>query len=57
VGFAPADHPKIVVAVLVEQAGHGGTYAAPIAKRIIERYLKGVSTPSGDNEESDFQSD
>lgn len=57
VGFAPADHPQIVVAVLIEQAGHGGTYAAPIAKRIIERYLKEISTASGGKEESDFQSD
>lgn len=57
VGFAPADHPQIVVAVLIEQAGHGGTYAAPIAKRIIEKYLKGISTETGGKEESDFQSD
>jgi penicillin-binding protein 2 len=57
VGFAPADHPRIVVAVLVEQAGHGGTYAAPIARRIIERYLKGISTESSGEKESNFQTD
>jgi len=57
VGFAPADHPKIVVAVLVEQAGHGGTYAAPIARRIIERYLKGISTESSGEKEINFQTD
>ncbi|MCJ7457724.1 MAG: penicillin-binding protein 2 [candidate division Zixibacteria bacterium] len=57
VGFAPVDHPRIVVAVLVEQAGHGGTYAAPIARRIIERYLKGISTESSGEKESNFQTD
>jgi penicillin-binding protein 2 len=40
VGYAPASAPKIVVVVLVENVGHGGTFAAPVAKRIIERYLK-----------------
>ena len=39
VGFAPAENPKIVVAVLVEMGGHGGVFASPIARRIIERYL------------------
>jgi penicillin-binding protein 2 len=57
VGFAPADHPRIVVAVLVEQAGHGGTYAAPVARRIIEKYLKGTSTETVGNEESNIQTD
>lgn len=41
VGYAPAEDPKVVVAVLVEKTGHGSIYAAPIAKRIIQRYLKG----------------
>jgi len=40
VGYAPAEDPKIVVAVLVENIGHGGTFAAPVAKRIISKYLK-----------------
>jgi len=57
VGFAPAENPKIVVAVLVEQAGHGGTYAAPVARRIIERYLKGNSTESNAAEETKVQTD
>jgi penicillin-binding protein 2 len=41
VGFAPFDHPKIAIAVLVENAGFGGSYAAPIAGMCIERYLYG----------------
>jgi penicillin-binding protein 2 len=44
VGFAPVDHPKIAICVLVEDAGHGGDVAAPIAKEIVERYL-GVNQP------------
>jgi len=55
VGFAPANHPKIVVAVLVEKAGHGGTVAAPMAKRIIERYLKGKTTELVKEENRSFQ--
>jgi penicillin-binding protein 2 len=39
VAFAPADDPKIVVAVLVEHGGHGGSTAAPIAREVIKSYL------------------
>ena len=41
IGFAPFDHPKIAIAVLVENAGFGGSIAAPIAGQCIERYLYG----------------
>ncbi len=41
VGFAPFDNPKIAVAVIVENAGFGGTAAAPIAGRVMEKYLLG----------------
>ncbi len=37
--FAPAENPKIAIAILVENAGHGGDVAAPIAKQMIEAYL------------------
>ena len=37
--FAPMEDPKIVVAVIVENAGYGATYAAPIASLMIEKYL------------------
>lgn len=40
VAYAPADNPKIAVAVLVENGGHGGGAAAPVARRVIEEYLK-----------------
>jgi penicillin-binding protein 2 len=37
--FAPKDNPKIALAVFVENSGKGGTYAAPIASLLIEKYL------------------
>jgi penicillin-binding protein 2 len=44
VAFAPADDPKIAIAVYVENSGFGSTYAAPAASLMIERYLKGEIT-------------
>lgn len=41
VGFAPFDHPRIAIAVLVENAGFGGSHAAPVAGLCMERYLYG----------------
>ncbi len=40
VAFAPVDAPQIVVAVLVEHGGHGGSAAAPIAQRVMSRYFE-----------------
>jgi len=42
IAYAPVENPKIAVAVLVEHGGHGGSVAAPVAKRVIEEYLKNV---------------
>jgi peptidoglycan glycosyltransferase len=42
IGFAPAEDPQIVIAVLVEQAGRGGEVAAPIAGDLMTRYLNGL---------------
>jgi len=39
VAFAPKDNPKIAIAVTVENAGWGGSYAAPIASLLVEKYL------------------
>lgn len=41
IGFAPIENPKIAVAVVVENAGFGATWAAPIASLMIEQYLYG----------------
>lgn len=39
IGFAPMDNPKIAIAVIVENGGYGGSYAAPISSFIVEKYL------------------
>ncbi len=51
VAFAPRENPKIAIAVVVENSGDGGTWAAPIASFIVEKYLRGEITrrPSGIN--------
>lgn len=41
IAFAPADKPRIALAVLAENAGHGGSVAAPIARKVIDYYLLG----------------
>ncbi len=39
VAFAPAEAPKLVIAVLVENGGHGSSAAAPIARAVFDAYL------------------
>lgn len=46
VAFAPAEKPEIAVAVLVEHGGHGGAAAAPLAKKVIEKYFTLDGQPS-----------
>ncbi len=46
VGFAPRDNPKIAIVVVVENAGFGATWAAPIASLMMEQYLfRKISRP------------
>jgi penicillin-binding protein 2 len=44
VAFAPSDNPKIAIAVVVENAGYGASWAAPIASFIVEKYLRDTIT-------------
>jgi len=39
IAYAPFDKPKIAVAIVVENGGHGGSVAAPIARKVIDDYL------------------
>lgn len=41
IAYAPADKPTIAVAVMVENGGHGGSTAAPIARQVFDYYLTG----------------
>ncbi len=40
--FAPAEHPRVAVAVLVENVGYGATYALPIARDVLATALQAV---------------
>lgn len=50
IGFAPRDNPKIAIAVIVENAGYGSTYAAPIASYMVEKYIVGSITGARANQ-------
>lgn len=51
IAYAPADKPRIAMAVLVENGGHGGGTAAPIARKVMDYYLLGkVPKPLADAE-------
>ncbi len=47
VAYAPATDPTIVVVVLAEHMGHGGSAAAPLAKKLIEAYVGYTSDGQG----------
>ncbi|HSD61351.1 MAG TPA: penicillin-binding protein 2, partial [Burkholderiales bacterium] len=58
IAFAPADDPKIALAVLVENGGHGGSTAAPIARQVIDYHLlgklpEGMQPQAEDTEDND----
>jgi penicillin-binding protein 2 len=40
IAFAPVESPQIAICVIVEEAGFGATWAAPIASLMIEKYIK-----------------
>ena len=42
--FAPVENPQIAIAVVVENAGFGSTWAAPIASLMIEKFIRGEVT-------------
>lgn len=41
IAYAPADNPTIALAVIVENGGHGGSSAGPIARKVMDYYLLG----------------
>jgi penicillin-binding protein 2 len=41
IAFAPKEQPKIAIAVFIENAGFGGTWAAPIARLMMEKFILG----------------
>jgi len=59
IAFAPADAPRIAIAVIVEHAGFGSTGAAPVARKVMDAYLLGPdgkllpAAPRGPDSEPD----
>jgi penicillin-binding protein 2 len=45
VGYAPYDKPQITISVVLENAGHGGAVAAPIARKMMDNYFKDQTFP------------
>ena len=57
IGFAPYENPRIAVALIVENGGHGGSAAAPIVRKVIDQYLlnlpeEKITTPDTNKETS-----
>jgi peptidoglycan glycosyltransferase len=44
VAFAPADHPRVALSIVVENVGYGATYAAPIAREVLRAALESIGT-------------
>jgi penicillin-binding protein 2 len=62
VAYAPADRPRIALAVLVENGGFGAQTAAPIARQVLDYFLlgdpgKGPAPVQGGSTDPDDQSD
>jgi penicillin-binding protein 2 len=45
VGYAPYDKPQITITIVLENAGHGGAQAAPIARKIMDNFFKEQTFP------------
>jgi penicillin-binding protein 2 len=59
IAYAPADDPKIAVAVIVENSGFGARYAAPVARKVFDYYLLGKlpDPPKRDKDDDDESRD
>jgi penicillin-binding protein 2 len=58
VSFAPVEDPKVAVAVIVENGGHGSSAAAPIARKVMDHVILGkavaapaAAAPASENDE------
>jgi penicillin-binding protein 2 len=45
VAYAPVENPQVAIVVLVEHGGHGGEAAAPMAKKVFEKYIEMKNQP------------
>jgi penicillin-binding protein 2 len=51
IAFAPADHPRVAMTVLVENGGHGASAAAPLARTMLEKYMELYPGPKNETQE------
>lgn len=56
IGFAPMNNPRIAISVYVENGGFGAHFAVPIGAVMIEQYLNGHLSPSGEKRAAAFAS-
>lgn len=54
IGYAPYENPKMVVAVILENAGGGGSNAGPVVRSIMEYYLN-IRLPEVSRQQADKQ--
>ena len=54
-GFAPMNHPKIAVAVYVENGGWGADYGVPLGGLIMEKYINGKLSEASEQRAAEFQ--
>lgn len=54
-GFAPMNHPRIAIAVYVENGGFGADYGVPIGSLMMEQYIKGKLSEASEARARDFQ--
>ncbi|HYM68299.1 MAG TPA: penicillin-binding transpeptidase domain-containing protein, partial [bacterium] len=47
IAFAPADHPTVAIALLLENAGVGGQVAAPAARQVLAAALRAQAAEAG----------
>jgi penicillin-binding protein 2 len=58
IAYAPAEEPSIAVAIIVENGGHGGSTAGPIARKLMDYYLlKKVSSNKEENKVGPLESE
>jgi penicillin-binding protein 2 len=50
VAYAPVENPQVAIAVLVEHGGHGGEAAAPMAKKVFEKFVEQQKRPADKRE-------
>jgi penicillin-binding protein 2 len=54
-GFAPMEHPRIAIAVYVENGGFGADFGVPIGALLMEKYINGKLSPDNEVRAREFE--